>query len=62
MDEDQENPIAAAMKTLSDAMQSDPDYYHGWHANLSMMMQDEGIGRDAANDRARDFLKTAFQA
>lgn len=54
--------VEEAMTTLSGALSDDPDYYHGWHANLSVMMQDAGADKADADDRARSFLKMAFDA
>ena len=56
------NPIADAMQTLGAAMREDDDYRNGWHANLSMMMQDSGVVRDEANERADGFIRLAFSA
>lgn len=49
-----------AIKSLSEAMNEDPDYAYSWHANISMMVQDAGCDRDIANDGASRFMKLAF--
>lgn len=54
--------VQLAMKTLGEAIKNDPDYRRGWHSNLSMMMQDEGVDRRNADERADDFLRVAFNA
>jgi len=55
-------PVAMAMSTLGEAMRTDDDYRNGWHANLSMMMQDSGVARDDANYRAGGFIRMVFDA
>jgi len=55
-------PVAMAMSALRSSMRADSDYRNGWRANLSMMMQDAGVSRDEANDRADGFLRMAFDA
>lgn len=54
------NPIAEAMAVLSQAMADDSDYRFGWQSNIAMLLHDEGVPLDIANDRANGFLKTAF--
>ena len=47
---------------LDEAMRRDKQYYHGLHANLSMMMQAEGVPKDRADARAGRFIVMAFKA
>ena len=54
------NAIAKAVKTLSEAMENDPDYAHGWHCNLAVCAQDAGATYDQGNDTASRFMKLAF--
>lgn len=53
--------IENAIKTLSNAMNTDPDYARSWYDNISVMMQDAGCERDIANDGASRFMKLAFK-
>lgn len=55
-----ESSTADAMSILSRAMTADAEYRLGWHANLSCMMQDEGVAKPRADNRADTFLKVAF--
>lgn len=63
----------AAIDVLKAAMQSDPDYAHGWHCNIAMMCYDacraqdnmttSGDHEDAhiiGNDAASRFMKLLF--
>ena len=66
-----ENPgVADAMKTLSQAMKTDPDYAHVWYCNLSMAFFDQmdSIGKGTERERnintarraATHFMKLTF--
>lgn len=49
-----------ALAVLSNAMQSDPGYAWSWHCNIAMVAQDAGAPHDKANERAVDFMRSAF--
>jgi hypothetical protein len=51
--------ISAAMNTLKDAMQDD-DMANGWHANIAVLLTDEGVDYDNAQERAAGFMKMVF--
>jgi hypothetical protein len=59
---DAATPLELSIMTICDALRSDEDYRYGWHANLSVMMQDEGVRKDRADARADEFLKSTFGA
>lgn len=38
----------------------DPSYEHTWFANITMLLQDSGVPKDLADERAKDFMNTVF--
>ena len=53
----QQEPVAAAMKTVIEAMQADPDYAWGWHCNIAMAFVDAGGDHYTGNQGAARFMK-----
>ena len=51
--------VAQAMGCLSEAMKDD-DHANGWHANIAVLLTDEGVPYDAAQKRAAGFMKLVF--
>jgi hypothetical protein len=49
-----------ALATLSSCFASDPHFAWGWHCNLAMAAQDEGLDHAAANRAAARFMHAAF--
>lgn len=49
-----------AVATLSSCFASDPGFAWGWHCNLAMAAQDEGLDHVAANRAAARFMYAAF--
>lgn len=49
-----------ALDALKRAMDADPDFARGWHANLAVMAQDAGGSYEDSQIRARDFMNRAF--
>ena len=52
---------AGALERLSRALQADPDYANGWHANVACAAMDEGLDPAAANRAATRFMRAAFK-
>lgn len=52
--------VKRALKDLSLAMQIYHEIAWAWHGNLAMMAQDAGAPHDRANERASDFMRSAF--
>jgi hypothetical protein len=50
-------PVPAAMKTVVEAMQADPDYAWGWHCNIAMAFVDAGGDHYTGNQGAARFMK-----
>ena len=53
------DPVAEvpnAMKIVTAALLSDPEYAWAWHCNIAMAAHDEGVGHYAANKAAARFL------
>lgn len=57
---DENNPVAAAMSTLSATLKVDQGYLWSWFCNLKMSGVDAGCSRTAAAHAADNFLKIAF--
>ncbi|MEM9148695.1 MAG: hypothetical protein AAGC57_21295 [Pseudomonadota bacterium] len=51
---------AQGMTILKQAMANDSSYAIGWRANLSMVMQDEGVSSETANKVAARFMMLVF--
>jgi hypothetical protein len=51
--------VSAAINILKDAMKDD-DMANGWHANIAVLMTDEGVAYDKAQERAAGFMKLVF--
>jgi hypothetical protein len=49
-----------SIQDLADDLESDPQLAWGWLCNLSMMAQDAGADRIAANQQAALFIKRMF--
>ncbi len=47
------SPLVASLK-------ADPEHAYGWHCNIAMLLQDAGVSFEAANERARGFMRMAF--
>ncbi len=54
--EDIENPFEALKRNLGD----DEGYAWGWHCNVAMAAQDEGVDHATANKAANRFMQTCF--
>jgi hypothetical protein len=52
--------LSEAFAVVKQAMVDDPDYAHGWHANLACCAKDEGVNHEAAQNIASRFMKLAF--
>lgn len=52
--------IENELQTIKQAMAEDPHFAWGWHCNVSMAMQDEGVDPTQANLGAARFMKLAF--
>jgi hypothetical protein len=50
-------PVPAAMKTVIEAMQADPDYAWSWHCNVAMAFVDAGGDHYLGNQGAARFMK-----
>jgi hypothetical protein len=50
-------PVADAMKTVTKAMQDDPDYAWSWHCNVAMAFVDAGGDSYTANQGAARFMR-----
>jgi len=50
-------PVPAAMKTIIQAMQQDPEYAWGWHCNIAMAFVDAGGDHYTGNQGAARFMK-----
>jgi hypothetical protein len=50
-------PVPAAIKTVVEAMQADPDYAWGWHCNIAMAFVDAGGDHYTGNQGAARFMK-----
>lgn len=53
-----QEPVQAAMKTVIEAMQQDPDYAWGWHCNIAMSFVDAGGDHYTGNQGAARFMRT----
>lgn len=51
--------VAQAMDCLQAAMKDD-DLANGWHANIAVLMTDEGVPYDRAQERAAGFMRLVF--
>ena len=56
--EPEQEPVPAAMKTVIEAMQQDPDYAWGWHCNIAMSFVDAGGDHYTGNQGAARFMRT----
>ncbi len=54
--------ISQSLLALSTAMHKDPEYAWTWHCNLACAGMDAGLGHQAANVMAGNFMKLAFGA
>ena len=54
--------ISQSLLALSTAMCKDPEYAWTWHCNLACAGMDAGLGHQAANVMAGNFMKLAFGA
>jgi len=52
-----QEPVPAAIKTVVEAMQADPDYAWGWHCNIAMAFVDAGGDHYTGNQGAARFMK-----
>lgn len=52
--------VKEAMRILSAAIKSDPEYAWSWHCNIAMAARDEGLTHKAANLAAARFMYSAF--
>lgn len=57
---DDQISVVQAMRVLSAAMKTDPDYAWSWHCNLAMAMYDQGCDPVQANKGAASFMATCF--
>lgn len=55
------NKVKEAMKVLSDAMK-DEGYARAWHANIAVLLTDEGVDHAKAQERAAGFMRLVFGA
>lgn len=53
----QQEPVAAAMRTVIEAMQVDPEYAWSWHCNIAMAFVDAGGDHYTGNQGAALFIK-----
>ena len=53
----EQEPVPAAMKTVIQAMQQDPDYAWSWHCNIAMAFVDAGGDHYTGNQGAARFMK-----
>jgi hypothetical protein len=53
---------AQALHQLSTILRKDPEYAWTWHCNLACAGMDAGLGHQAANAMAGNFMKLAFGA
>lgn len=51
---------AEAFKVLKDALTEDEGYAWGWHCNIAMAAQDEGVDHATANKAANRFMQSCF--
>jgi hypothetical protein len=51
--------VPAALGTLTEAMKED-DMANGWHANIAVLLTDEGVSYDKAQERAAGFMRMVF--
>jgi hypothetical protein len=51
-----------ALPTLTERIKEDPEYAWTWHCNLACAGMDAGLGHQAANAMAGNFMKLAFGA
>jgi len=54
----EQEPVLAAMKTVIESMQQDPDYAWGWHCNIAMSFVDAGGDHYTGNQGAARFMRT----
>jgi len=60
MSEDKNEKVVKAMNLLKEAMQEDPEYVMGWHANLSMMCYDaikDDKNKESSGNERTDTLR-----
>ena len=59
--EDLKNPVAIAMKILTEALKEDKSpgsYYHGWQSNIACeIMDNSDLDHDKANEIVIKFLE-----
>lgn len=53
--------VSLAMDALRVAMINDPEYAWGWHCNIAMAAQDEGLERIASQRAANRFMERCFK-
>ena len=53
----QQEPVPAAIKTVIEAMQVDPEYAWSWHCNIAMAFVDAGGDHYTGNQGAARFMK-----
>jgi len=52
--------IANAFSILKEAIKNDAGYAWGWHCNIAVCSQDEGMEHAASNRAASRFMKLCF--
>ena len=51
----------AALKHLTDRLQTDPELAWGWHCNIAVPMQDEGVSHEVSNKAAARIMYNLFR-
>ena len=51
--------VPVAMACLREAMKDD-HYANGWHANIAVLLTDEGVDYERAQERASGFMRLVF--
>lgn len=54
-------PVTEALVVLETAMIKDPEFAWGWHCNIAVAMQDEGVSYAVSNAGAARFMKNDFK-
>ncbi|MFW6002553.1 MAG: hypothetical protein ACOCQD_04365 [archaeon] len=52
--------IKDAIETLEKCMKEDEDYAMGWHANIAVRIQDEGVDHKTSNLAADRIMQGCF--
>lgn len=53
--------VPSALNKLKETMQDDAEYAWGWHCNIAVAMQDDGISHKLSNKITTRIMKTLFE-